>query len=135
MPLLPRLLLWIAGLCYVGFGIACLIAPLPTLAAAGVVFSGEPAAAEVRAFYGGLELGLGALLIAAAQSAEYLRAGLWLCLASYGGIGLARLLGMAIDGVATPFLVAAAATELVLAATAGWALLRPRTGENGAFAG
>ncbi len=129
MPLFARILLWVAGLSYLGFGLACLVAPLDTLAAAGVAVSGAPAGAEIRAFYGGLELGLGALLLAAALRPGQLRAGLWLCLASYGGIGLARLLGMALDSVATPFLIGATGVELLLAGAAALALLRLRTGE------
>lgn len=121
-----RALLWIAGLCFLGFGAAFLIAPLETLGATGIVLSGDLAATELRAFYGGLEVGLGLLLLAAARCPAYQRAGLWLCLASYGGIGLARLLGIALAGSGTPFLWFALATELGLAAAAGWLLGRSR---------
>lgn len=121
---MPRLLLWIAGLCFLGFGIAFLIAPLQTLGATGIELQGSLAATELRAFYGGLEVGLGLLLIAAARHPVQLRAGLWLCAASYGGIGSARLLGIALAGSGTPFLWFALATELGLAAWAGALLTR-----------
>ncbi|MCB1554541.1 MAG: DUF4345 family protein [Xanthomonadales bacterium] len=119
-----RVLLWIAGLGFVGFGLAFMVAPLHTLAAAGIELSGALAAAELRAFYGGLELGIGALLIASAVRPAQARNGLWLCLASYGGIGSARALGMLLGGVATPFLWFALATELGLASAAAWMLRR-----------
>lgn len=122
MTLLSRLTLWIAGLGFTGFGIACLVAPLETLASAGVILSGPVAAAEIRAFYGGLEIGLGICLLLAAGSVRHHRAGLVLCLATYGAIGLARALGMALDGVATPFLWTALAVELGLAAMAAISL-------------
>lgn len=115
-------LLWIAGLGFLGFGLACLIAPAQTLGAAGVHASGALATIELRAFYGGLELGLGALLIAAARIAHYRRAGLWLCLAAYGGIGLARGAAMLVAQAASPFLWTALVIELVLAALAAVAL-------------
>ncbi|MGQ0799382.1 MAG: DUF4345 family protein [Pseudomarimonas sp.] len=124
MALLSRITLWLGGLGFLGFGVACLVAPLDVLAAAGVTLSGPVAAAEVRAFYGGLEIGLGVCLVLAALRSRHLRSGLLLCMAAYGGIGLARATGMAIDGVATPFLWFALATELTLAGLAGLALLR-----------
>jgi len=124
MLLLTRLTLWLCGLGFIGFGVACLIAPIEVLASAGVIVSGSVAAAEMRAFYGGLELGLGSLIIAAAVTPDHRRAGLWLCLAAYGGIGTARALGMLIDGVSSPFLWFALATELGFALLAGICLLR-----------
>jgi len=124
MPLLSRITLWLGGLGFLGFGVACLVAPLEVLAAAGVTLSGPVAATEVRAFYGGLEIGLGLCLLLAAVRPHYQQHGLVLCVAAYAGIGLARATGMAIDGVATPFLWFALATELTLAGLAGFALLR-----------
>ena len=117
-----RLALWLGGLGFLGFGLACLIAPLPTLAAAGVNLEGALAAAEIRAFYGGLELALGGLMLAADRRAPWRNHGLVLVLASYGGIGAARMLGMLLGGVATPFLCFALAVELGLALLAALAL-------------
>jgi hypothetical protein len=122
MSLLPRLTLWLGGLGFLGFGLAFLVAPLQTLAAAGIALQGDLAATELRAFYGGLEVALGGLLIAADLRGAR-RHGLILCLASYGGIGLARALGMLIAGSATPFLWFALATEATLAILA-WASLK-----------
>jgi hypothetical protein len=79
--------------------------------AAGIALQGDLAATELRAFYGGLELALGGLLIAADLGGAR-RHGLILCLASYGGIGAARVLGIALAGSATPFLWFALGTEL-----------------------
>lgn len=119
--MLSRLTLWLGGSGFLGFGLAFLIAPLQTLAAAGIELSGDLAATELRAFYGGLEVALGGLLIAADLIGAR-RHGLILCLASYGGIGLARALGIALAGSATPFLWAALATELTLAALSALSL-------------
>jgi hypothetical protein len=121
MSLLPRLTLWLGGLGFLGFGIAFLVAPLQTLAAAGIALQGDLAATELRAFYGGLEVALGTLLIAADLRGAR-RHGLILCLASYGGIGLARALGMLVAGSATPFLWFALATEATLAILAAVSL-------------
>ena len=128
MLTLARITLWLGGLGFLAFGLAFLIAPLRTFAAAGIPLQGDLAATELRAFYGGLELALGALLIAADLRPGARRHGLILSLASFGGIGAARLLGIVLAGSATGFLWAALATELTLAALSFIALRRtPRT--------
>lgn len=121
---LSRILLAVAGLGFLGFGIACLLAPLQVLAMAGVQVEGAAAATELRAMYGGLELGLALLLLAAAVKPAWLGPGLWLCLASYGGLGLARGVGMWIAQLTTPFFVIALLLELGLALLAALALWR-----------
>jgi hypothetical protein len=125
MNLLARITLWLGGLGFLGFGIAFLVAPLDTLAAAGIRLEGDLAATELRAFYGGLEVALGSLLLAADLRGAR-RHGLILCLACYGGIGAARALGILISGSATSFLWFALATEVTLAALAALALRRAR---------
>jgi hypothetical protein len=121
MSLLARVVLWLGGLGFLGFGLAFLVQPLETLAAAGVALQGDIAATEIRAFYGGLEVALGALLLAADLRGRR-REGLILSLASYGGIGTARLLGILLAGGASPFLWFALATEGVLAGLSAVAL-------------
>ncbi len=118
MQTFARVLLWISGLGMLGFGLAFLWAPLATMAAAGLVLEGALASTELRAFYGGLEVALGLLMIACAMRPGRLRDGLVLSLAIYGSIGLARLSGMLISGADTPFLRFALATELGLALAA-----------------
>jgi hypothetical protein len=120
---LVRWTLWLGGLCFVGFGLASLIDPIGLLGSAGVVLSGDVAATEVRAFYGGLELGLGALLLAADLYGKR-REGLWLVLASYGGIALGRSIGLLIAGQGSSFLWFALATEWSLTGLAVLGLRR-----------
>lgn len=129
MHLLSRFVLWLGGLGFLGFGLAFLVQPLETLGAAGIMLQGEPAATEIRAFYGGLEVALGALLLAADLRGRQ-REGLILSLACYGGIGAARLLGIVLAGSATPFLWFALATEAVLAALSAVALRGARNGSG-----
>jgi hypothetical protein len=122
MVALARITLWLGGLGFLAFGLAFLIAPLETMAAAGLQLQGDLAATELRAFYGGLELALGALLIAAdlhpaARQADTAEAG-----QAQDQPMPARLLGIALAGSATPFLWAALATELTLATLSAVAL-------------
>lgn len=118
-----RLTLWLSGLCFLSFGVASLLDPLGLLAAAGVMMSGDVAATEIRAFYGGLELGLGSLLLMADRYGRR-REGLWLVLASYGGIASGRSIGLVLAGQGSTFLWFALATEVTLACAALWGLRR-----------
>ena len=127
MRMLAQVLLWVSGLGYAGFGVAFLAAPIRTMALAGIVMEGAVAAVELRAFYGGLELGLGALIVAAALLGR-LRDGLVLTLVSYGAIGGVRLASMLATGTDTPFFRFAVAVELGLAACAGVLLWVTRAG-------
>ena len=77
----------------------------------------------MRAFYGGMEIGLGLFLTWCAWRPEWQAAGLWLVLLSNGGAGLARLLSAGLGGVALGgYLGWALLWELGFAALAGLAL-------------
>ena len=127
MQALARITLWLGGLGFLGFGIAFLVDPLGLFALTGIELEGSVAAVELRAFYGGLEVGLGLFLLAADLAGAH-RPGLLLALASYGGIALARVLGLAIAGGGSGFLWAALAVEATLALLALVALLGQRRG-------
>jgi hypothetical protein len=128
MRAFSKSLVVLAGLGFLGYGIAFLLAPEATLAGAGMQLTGTGAVVELRAFYGGLEVGLGLWLLFAALREKLLRPGLWLTLASNGGIGGSRLLGLALGGAWNPFFGYALPWELGFAALAAGALWfsRPR---------
>ena len=117
MRVLIPILLWLSGLSFLGFGVAFLIAPIATLALAGVATEGAIAATELRAFYGGIEVALGGLILASALQPARWRDGLWLTLACYGSIGVTRIFGMVIDGSDSFFLRFAAASKVRLCAS------------------
>ncbi|HQW82578.1 MAG: DUF4345 domain-containing protein [Rhodanobacteraceae bacterium] len=118
MRILKPLVLSLSGLSFLGFGIAFLIAPIETLALAGVATEGAIAATELRAFYGGVEVALGSAILFCATRTSRWRDGLWLTLICYGAIGLTRVVGMGIDGSDSFFLRFAAATEIGFALAA-----------------
>jgi Domain of unknown function (DUF4345) len=118
--------LLLSGLSLLVFGAAIAYAPLKVMAMADVVATGAAASVEIRAFYGGLELALGALILICAWYPEYRREGLWLTLFVYAGIGVARLIGMIFEDVSTDFLRIALIVELVIAALAALALYLTR---------
>ena len=111
----------IAGLGFLGFGIVLLLWPEMGLSGIGIQAKSLEAEVELRAFYGGLEIGLGLLLLTCLP-AERQGFGLQISLATNGGIGLARGASMLALGTATPFLWFAVAWEVTLAALAMLAL-------------
>ena len=121
MKTLNSLVISIAGLGFVGFGIIFLCWPEVMLPGIGIVTPDLQSQIEIRAMYGGLELGLG-ILILSCFAAERQRFGLQLSLASYGGLGFARAASMLVMGVASPFLWVALIWEGVIAALALLAL-------------
>jgi hypothetical protein len=123
ISMLTRITLWLGGLGFVGFGLAFLVAPHETLGLLDLQLNGPHAATELRAFYGGLEIGVGLCLIGA-DLRGWQRPGLLLCLAAYGGISLARVLGIALAGGASGALWIALALEFGIALLAAVALWR-----------
>src|SRR5688572_11143560 len=107
---LPRLSLRLAALAFAGFGVALLVRP-ELLGMLGVELARPAAVTEIRAFYGGLELGLALFFAVASTRDEWLRPALFAQAASLGGIVLARLFGFVIDGSAEPLMLLFAALE------------------------
>lgn len=101
----------LAALGFLGFGLAIVAAPEAVLATVGI--SGTPAGVvELRAFYGGLELGLAAFLFACAAKPGWREAGLWSVALANGGIAAARLLGIGLSGEFTGFFAGALVWEI-----------------------
>ena len=67
---------------------------------------------ELRAFYGGLELGLAAFLFACAAKPAWREPGLWSVALVNGGIAAARLLGIGLTGEFTGFFAGALVWEI-----------------------
>jgi hypothetical protein len=126
MPVFAIVVLLVSGLSLLAFGVAITWAPLPLLAMAGVDAAGAAAEIELRAFYGGLEIALAAIVLYCLRQPARRRDGLALTAIVYGGIGLARAGGMIAAGYSSSFLAGALAFELGIAAAALVALRRTR---------
>jgi Domain of unknown function (DUF4345) len=124
MNRLAQLVLIAGGGAFLGFGLFFLFDPLGLMANIGIQISGAIAATEIRAFYGGLEIALGVLILTGVFRAAQRLPALLLCGVSYAGIGLVRVAGMAVDGSRSGFLWLALATEVGLAWSALWCLWR-----------
>ncbi len=112
MRLLTLVVLLLSSLSLLGFGLALTIAPISVLADIDVTVTGAIADTEIRAFYGGLEIALGLLVLAWTLNTSRRRDALLLTAVVFGGIGLTRLGSMLATGDDSFFLRFAAATEL-----------------------
>ena len=93
-----RLVLRLSALPFAGIGLAFLIFPGEMAAQVDVSLGSATADHDVRAVYGGLQLGCAALLLLSAARPERVRFGLVAQLALYGGLAAARLLAWAWAG-------------------------------------
>jgi hypothetical protein len=112
-----------ASLGFAGFGAAFLAGPA-FLGVVGVVLTEPSAAAEIRAFYGGVALGLAAFFALAAARPAWQRPALTAQVLAFGGAALGRLVGLAVDGAGGPLLFALLALEAAGAGLGVWALRR-----------
>ena len=111
---------------FVGFGLALLVAP-GLLALVDVAAPTATARSDLRAVYGGLELGVGVFLAACARRPGWHRAGLTAQALAMGGVVVGRAACLVADGAPRAIVLALAAAELAgaLLALAGLRALPP----------
>jgi hypothetical protein len=120
----PVIVLVLAALGFLGFGLWLVVDPVGGLAGVDITGATTAGVIELRAFYGGLEVGLGLFLLACAARPDWRVPGLWLVLAGNLAIGLTRLAGIASTGVFTAFFGYALAWEIGFPLLAAFALRR-----------
>lgn len=92
---LRRLILLLTGIIVGGFGLLCLLYPeLPTTLT-GLGLPTQTARIEAQAVYGGLQLGMGLLLLCCAVVPKWSLIGTWIVIAQIGGLAVARGAGVA----------------------------------------
>jgi hypothetical protein len=102
----------LTALVFGGFGVAFLV--WPTLISwADVELTSSAARTEIRAFYGGLEIGMAVFFLLAALRPAWFRAGLILQALSLGGIALGRVFGLLVDRDLEPLLVMLITAETI----------------------
>ena len=108
-------------------GIACNVAPASLAEQAGL--SMVPSAlTEIRAFHGGLLVGMGCFQIWCTRRRALTLAGLLMVACSVGGAGIARVLGMLVDQEPTAFHLTNLAIEATTVSVVIFALSRQRLG-------
>ncbi|HVN86346.1 MAG TPA: DUF4345 domain-containing protein [Candidatus Binatia bacterium] len=106
-------------------GVACLVAPANFALQAGL--SATPSGlTEIRAFYGGLQIGFGSFLFWCLRDRALTVAGLLLEMVGVGALGIARVLGMLIDRSPTGYHLTNLAVEVTTVALIAVAFARRR---------
>ncbi|MET1078638.1 MAG: DUF4345 domain-containing protein [Pseudomonas sp.] len=121
--LFARIFLAVQALALVGLGLAYFIQPEEMANLSGMLLMAPAAITDVRAYYGGLQIGLGVFLLLAISRADLTRAALTLLVLVYAGLALGRIGGLWLDGTTQQsFNLYALLIELVSAGLAFWAL-------------
>lgn len=121
--LFARIVLLIQIAALVLLGLAYFIRPEEMASFSGALLMSAAAVTEVRAFYGGMQLGLAAFLAMALLRLDLLRPALTLLVLLYSALAVARTGGLWLDGGAQQtFNLYALLLELVSAGLAWWAL-------------
>jgi len=117
-----KIVLRVIGAATLGFGLLSLLSPAALSDPAGFGALAPSALTDLRATYGGFQLGSGLFLLWAAGRAEAVRSALVLLALSIGCVGLSRGYGMLVDGSANGFHLFGIATEASIALLALFAL-------------
>ena len=104
----------VSSLTFILFGLALLIKP-EVISSTNLTFVDEIGKIEVRAFYGGLEIGLGLLILFFDFIQKQTKSALSVVIASFGGIGLARAFAITQASEINNFVLYALIFELTLA--------------------
>ncbi|MWV11840.1 DUF4345 domain-containing protein [Pseudomonas sp. R-28-1W-6] len=120
-----RIFLAVQALILAGFGLAYLVRPHELANLSGMLLMAPAAITDVRAYYGGLQLGLAAYLLLALARRDLLRPALSLLVLLYASLALTRMAGLWLDGGAQQtFNLYAMLFEVVSAGLAFWLLRR-----------
>jgi hypothetical protein len=125
-----RVFLAFAALVWLPYGLWCLADPGYLAGAAGVAFQSPTGSTELRAMYGGLQAGLGALALGGVLRPRLERPALLALGFQCAGLALARLGGVALDGPPSSYTATALVFEIGSAALAAFCLARSRGAAN-----
>jgi hypothetical protein len=93
-----RVVLIIQALALIGLGLAYFVRPMEMTNLSGMLLMAPAAITDVRAYYGGLQIGLGVYLLMALSRVDQARAALTLLVLLYSALALARIGGLWLDG-------------------------------------
>jgi hypothetical protein len=121
--LFARVVLVIQLLALAGLGLAYFVRPHEMANLSGMLLMSPAAATDMRAFYGGLQLGLAAFIGLSLSRLDFTRAALTLLVLLYSALALARIGGLWLDGGAQQtFNLYALLLEVVSVGLCFWAL-------------
>jgi len=115
----------LSALVWLPYGLYCFLRPEFLAEAAGIVASSTTANTELRAMYGGLQMGIGLLAAAAILAPSLCRPALVTVAFLCTGLATTRAVGVVLDGGLTGYTAAGLAFEILSASIA--VVLLPRT--------
>jgi hypothetical protein len=115
---LARIALTVAALVLVGIGVGFLAVPVPWASIVDIVLPTAMARTDLRATYGGFDVGIGVFLAVCALHKEWIRPGLAALGLGAAGYGGGRLLGILVEGTTSPLMAAFAVIEVATALAA-----------------
>lgn len=111
---LARIFLRLMAAMSIVFGLLYVAMPGPMLDAAGFGAVLASGVTDVRATYGGMQIGVGVFMLWAAGAESRVRGGLLLVLFTVGAIGASRSIGIMLDGDFSDFHLVGLVTEVSL---------------------
>jgi len=100
--------------CFFYFGFGFLLFPTTFCAAIDIELTSPTAITDIRATYGGFEIGLAVFLCFCARQPTFHGAGLLVTACAVGGFGAGRLFGIIMDGSTVPLMVGFTILEIVV---------------------
>ena len=119
---LAALALFLGGGAVFFIGARSLAAPRAAVEPFGILLLGAPALSEIRASFGGMHLGVGGFILAAAFLTRLRQPGLLLLLLYMAGLAVGRLVSAALDGAPSSLIWRLLAVEILLVILAAGAL-------------
>ena len=124
---LGRWVLALSCLPFLGIGVAFLGWPAAMASRVGLSLADALADNDVRAVYGGLQLGIGSFLASCATRPDWEVPGLVAALLAFGGLAAARVVSLAVVGAPGPLGLLLHAGEVAGVAASLFALSRARS--------
>ena len=114
---------------FMGIGLGFLVVPVQWASLVEISLPTAMARTDFRATYGGFDLAMGVFLWLCALRTEWIRPGVVALGLAAAGFGGGRLLGILLEGTASPLMLAFATIEMASALLAFYVLRRlPRAG-------
>ena len=121
--LFSRIVLVLLGLMFLSFGVAFLLRPAQMAQMVGIELPEPTARMEIRAFYGGLEIGLAVFLLVCAATGAWIKPGLLAAGLACAGPALGRTVGLLLDGKPKSVIFTILAVEVACAVAVALALM------------
>lgn len=124
---LARSVVFASALIFIVVGAGFLLIPRQCADILEISLPTAMARTDVRATYGGLELGFGIFLILCVVRHEWMRPGLWALALTVGGFATGRLVGLIAEGTINNFMLFFLVLELAVALLAVFLLRRSKS--------